>query len=77
MSSQPSLLDDLLDELLPGDLDWRDLVVRYPKSALTLALVGGFYLGRRHGREIVEAASELAANTASESVNGLFGRKVV
>jgi len=77
VNAQPSLLDDLLDELLPDDLEWRGLVSRYPKSALTLAALGGFYLGRKHGRELVEAVSELAANTVSESVNGVFGRKVI
>ena len=75
--SAGSSADQVVDELLPDELDWTDLVRRYPKSALALAALGGFMLGRRRGPEIVEALSEFAANRVTEGVNQYLGQKVL
>lgn len=69
--------DDLLDEILPEELDWQDLVHRYPKSALAAAALGGYLLGRSRGVEIVEALSRFASDIVSEGVNELLGREVL
>ncbi len=74
---RPSVADELLDELMPEELDWQRLVRRYPKSALLVAAAGGFLLGRGRGREIVAALAEFASEAVSESVNELLGRKVL
>ncbi len=74
---RPSVADELLDELMPEELDWQRLVRRYPKSALLAAAAGGFLLGRGRGREIVAALAEFASEAVSESVNELLGRKVL
>lgn len=75
--SAGSQADQVVDELLPDELDWSDLVVRYPKSALALAAIGGFLLGKSRGPEIVDALSEFAANRVSEGVNQYLGQKVL
>ena len=75
--SAGSAADQVVDELLPDELDWTDLVVRYPKSALALAALGGYLLGRSRGPEIVDALSDFAANQVTEGVNHYLGQKVL
>jgi hypothetical protein len=70
-----SILDELVDELVPEGLDWERLVVSYPIPALLLAAVGGFLLGRRHGPEILDAVSSFAAAEVSRNVSQALGRE--
>lgn len=63
--------DSLVDELLPEELDWQRWVRRYPKTALSLAALGGYLLGSSRGTEIVDAVTDRAADVLSESVQGL------
>lgn len=72
-----SLADEVLDEILPEEVDWRQLVWNYPKSALALAALGGYLLGRTRGRAVVNAATELVGDNVSEGFNEFFGRKVL
>jgi hypothetical protein len=69
-----SIVDELIDDLVPEGLDWERLVVTYPIPALLIAAVGGFFLGRRHGREILAAASSFAAAEVSRNVSHLIGQ---
>jgi hypothetical protein len=69
--------DEVVDELMPAQLDWQDLVGRYPLAALGLATLGGYVLGRHRGREILEAFSLFAADVVTEQVNDLLGRDVL
>ena len=71
-----SIVDELIDELVPAELDWERLVVTYPLPALALAALGGFWLGRRHGREIVSAVSTIAAVQVSANVREILGREL-
>jgi hypothetical protein len=71
-----SIVDELVDELVPAELDWERLVVTYPLPALALAALGGFFLGRRHGREILSAVSTFAAVQISANVNEIIGREL-
>jgi len=57
---EDSFADQLLDELLPEDLEWRQVIRSYPLSALAVAALGGYFIGRRSGRLIVEAFSSTA-----------------
>ena len=76
--AQPgSAADDLVDELMPAQFEWQDLVRRYPLAALGLATLGGYVLGRHRGREIFEAFSLFAADSVSEQVNSLLGKDVL
>ncbi len=72
-----SAADELLDELLPEELDWQGLVRRYPKSALVVAAAGGYWLGHGRGREIVTALVEFASDAVTDTVNELLGSKVL
>ena len=71
-----SLVDELVDELVPAELDWERLVVTYPLPALALAALGGFFLGRRHGREILSAVSTFAAAQVTSNVHEILGRQL-
>lgn len=69
-----SVVDELIDDLVPEGLDWERLVVTYPIPALLVAAVGGFFLGRRHGTEILAAVSSFAAAEVSRNVSHLIGQ---
>ena len=71
-----SIVDEIVDELVPAELDWERLVVTYPWPALALAALGGFFLGRRHGREILSAVSTFAAAQVSANVHEILGREL-
>jgi hypothetical protein len=72
LQERESIVEELLDELVPEGLDWQRLVVRYPIPSLLVAAVGGFYVGRRHGPEILKALSGIAAAEVSRNVSHLF-----
>jgi hypothetical protein len=74
IQERESVVEELIDELVPEGLDWERLVVTYPIPALLLAAVGGFLLGRRHGSEIIAAVSGFAAAEVSRNVEQLFER---
>ena len=76
-ASDASPADSVVDELMPAQLDWQDLVRRYPLAALGLATLGGYVLGRHRGREILAAISLFAADSVSEQVNELLGKDVL
>lgn len=63
--------DEIVDALLPSELDWRRLVRAYPVPALAVAAAGGFLLGLRHGRELVSAVTDFAAREVTRNVRSL------
>ena len=71
-----SIVEELIDEIVPEGLDWERLVVSYPIPALLLAAVGGFLLGRSHGPEIVSAVSGFAASEVSRNVSQIIGQEI-
>lgn len=73
----PRFADQLIDDLLPDEVDWRRLVTSYPLTSLTLAGVGGYALGRARGGLIVAALAAFASNTVSRNVNALIGEDVL
>lgn len=77
VTPKTTLADDLLDELMPDELDWQRLVCRYPKSSLVVAALGGFFLGRSRGLQIVDSLSGFAADLLTENANQLLGRDVI
>jgi hypothetical protein len=75
--SERSVADDVIDELAPAELEWVRLVRRYPVASLILAAVGGFYLGRHKGSDVVDSVARFAAETLEEGVNELLGDQVL
>jgi hypothetical protein len=72
----PSLADELLDELIPPDVDWRRLVRRHPWPALVVAGLAGYLLGRSQGRALVTALTGLAVARVEERVLGLVDEEL-
>lgn len=75
--SPASAADRVVDDLLPDDFDWTDLVVRYPKTSILVAAVGGYLLGRTRGEEIVDSLGGFATDKVTEGVNHYLGQKVL
>ena len=69
--------DQLVDDLLPDEVDWRRLVTSYPLASLALAGVGGYVLGRSRGTAIAAALAAFASDTLSRNVNTLIGEDVL
>lgn len=74
---ESSPADDVVDELMPPELEWQGMVRRYPKTALVLAAIGGYILGSNRGSEIVESFASFAADSVSEQVNHLLGKEII
>jgi hypothetical protein len=76
-AERENLADELVDQLVATDLDWRDMVRAYPKSALAAAAVGGFVLGRMRGTTIVAALATYTADTLASNINEFLGEEVL
>ena len=61
------LAGDLLDEVIPGGIDWRRLVTDHPLPVLLVAAAGGYLLGRHRGKAVIGAVTALAANRVARS----------
>jgi hypothetical protein len=72
-----SLADEMLDELVPAEVDWRNLIARYPKATLAAVGLFGLWLGRSRGGAILDGFSRLVADTVDESINELVGRDLL
>ncbi len=70
----PSMADELLDDLIPPDLDWRGIVRRHPVPSLLVAAAVGYWLGRgRRGSALADALTGAAAASVVARVGGLVG----
>ena len=65
--------DEILDELLPESLDWRQLVDNYPRACLAAAAAAGFLFGRRYGGTVVTAVGSYLAAQVGESMADILG----
>ncbi|HEV7668484.1 MAG TPA: hypothetical protein VGS22_08180 [Thermoanaerobaculia bacterium] len=66
-----SRLDELVDDILPGE--WERLVRAYPIPAVLLAAAGGYLLGRYKGAAVVAALSGVAAEQAARISSDFLG----
>jgi hypothetical protein len=64
--------DGLVDDLVDGDFDWRQAVRTYPLPVLALAALGGFFLGRRYGLQLLGDLSAFAADELLRQVPKAF-----
>ncbi len=65
-----SLADELIDGLVPPEVDWRHIVRRHPLPALLIVGVGGYLLGRTQGKLLLRAVSALAVARVESEVLG-------
>lgn len=63
------LTNRLIDQVMPEELDWVELVRAYPIPALAVAAAAGFYLGRVHGERLVDAAREITDRRLRETAD--------
>jgi hypothetical protein len=71
--STGSLVDGWIDEIVPAELEWKELVRSYPLASVLVVAAGGFYLGAVHGARIVEALTDLASHRVEETADRLRG----
>ncbi|MCP3961822.1 MAG: hypothetical protein GY719_28600 [bacterium] len=71
--AESSYTDQLIDDLLPGELDWRGLVCSYPIPALVVSGLAGFFLGSRHGSAILDALTSFATREVDRNMSSLLG----
>lgn len=69
--------DELVDELVPDELEWRRIVRTYPLPALALAALGGYMLGSRRGKAILLALSTYAADAVAANINEMLGEEIL
>jgi hypothetical protein len=70
-----SFADELLDDVIPANLDWRGLVVRHPVPILAAVALGGFLVGRLRGRAVLAAAAGFAAERVSRGMMGALAQR--
>jgi hypothetical protein len=71
-----SVVDEMLDELLPEQLEWERLVRTYPIPALLLAATGGFLLAYTRGPGIIAALSAVVTGQLADSVRDVVGERL-
>ncbi|MEW6336096.1 MAG: hypothetical protein ACOY3Y_02500 [Acidobacteriota bacterium] len=64
--------DFLLDKVIPGDIDWRDLVRRHPLLSVGVAATLGFLIGRAKGAAIVAGASAAVTATVMRQLSDVL-----
>lgn len=70
-----SWADAVVDELLPGELDWRSKVRAYPKAAMIVAAAIGFLLGRARGSLLFTSITSFAADEVTRNITGALNRR--
>ncbi len=86
MSSDPSWTEDspadsdswadtVVDELLPGELDWRSKVRAYPKASVIVAAGIGFLLGRARGSLLFTSITSFATDEVTRNITGALNRR--
>lgn len=62
--------DRLLDRLLPGAVDWRGAVRRFPVASMLVAAAAGFLAGRSRGDAVVAGVAAGLRTVAHEMLSG-------
>lgn len=66
----------IVDDLLPEEMDWEEVVRSYPLCSLALVALGGFLIGRKSGKAIVSAFSDSAVERVTSLVNEVLGSSI-
>ena len=75
-AARPSSIDNILDEILPENVEWERLVRSYPLPSVALAAVGGFVLALSHGPAILSAVTGYLSAQVSQSVSQVLGQDI-
>lgn len=62
--------DRLLDRLLPGAVDWRGAVQRFPVASMLVVAAAGFLAGRSRGDAVVAGVAVGLRAVAHEMLSG-------
>lgn len=62
--------DRLLDRLLPGAVDWRGAVRRFPVASMLVAAAAGFLAGRSRGDAVAAGVAAGLRTVAHEMLSG-------
>ncbi|MEE8524260.1 MAG: hypothetical protein V3T72_10040 [Thermoanaerobaculia bacterium] len=73
MKDKVPMADQIVDDLLPEDFDWREIVRDYPLPAIIVAVAGGFLLGRRHGTDLLTALRRFADREVTQNLRAVLG----
>ena len=68
--------DYLLDKVIPGDIDWRDLVRRHPFICVGVAAGIGLVIGRSKGPAIIAGASAALSGTVMRQLSDVFDGEI-
>lgn len=68
--------DYLLDKVIPGEIDWREVVRRHPLLAVGAAAGIGFLLGRARGSAIIAGASAAVTTAVMRQLSDVFEGEV-
>lgn len=69
--------DEIIDELMPEQVDWERLVRTYPLPAMALAAAAGFYLAVARGPVVVSAITGWATGEMTRRVNEMVGEELL
>ena len=64
--------DSLLDKVIPGEIDWRDIVRRHPVVSVGVAAGLGFLVGRSKGAAIISGASAAVTGAVMRQLSDVF-----
>jgi hypothetical protein len=68
--------DFLLDKVIPGEIDWRDVVRRHPVAAVGIAAAFGFLIGRARGAAIVAGASAAVTTAVMRQLSDVLDGEI-
>lgn len=60
--------DEIVDQLMPEGFEWRRLVCSYPRTAMLVAMAGGFVVGRAQGAGMLAGLSGFVLGEVSRNV---------
>ena len=63
-----SRADEIVDQLMPDGFEWRRLVCSYPRTAMLVAMAGGFVVGRAQGAGMLAGLSGFVLGEVSRNV---------
>lgn len=70
-SVERPLEDRLVDGVFDESFDWVEVVRSYPLPCVAVAAVAGFLVGRAHGPQLFDAASDVVTDRVVRSLGGL------